>query len=163
MLEARGAERAELFLRSRLPWEGIDEVRRVVASFCASTAPVADRSAQVSLAVHELLENAVAHGRGDDVVLSVRIGDGGSPIRISVSNACGAEAAEALRLRLAEISASPDPLQLYVQTMRDSVESEGGGLGLARIRYESNLVLEARYDGARVTVLASDEVGGCHA
>jgi hypothetical protein len=52
-----------------------------------------------------------------------------------------------------------NPLELYVATMRSTADAPGGGLGLARIRYEGRLALEAHYDGARVTVLATNDGG----
>lgn len=111
---------------------------------------------QVSLAVHELLENATKYAVGDQTGLSVRFAsrEGGTNIRLT--NRTTPEHIERLRHCIAEIQASSDPIVLYQKMMRRTcgIQAESG-LGLARVRAEGALDLSLEVDGDVVTIVAS--------
>jgi anti-sigma regulatory factor (Ser/Thr protein kinase) len=136
------------------PWVFVDEIRRFVESFCACACPGETREAQVALAVHELMQNAIPHAGGEDVDLTLQVDPAADRIEIAVSNPCtDAELAE-LRGRVDHINAEPDALRSYLRAMAEAPVTARGGLGLARVRFEAQLELAVIREGRRVTVLA---------
>jgi anti-sigma regulatory factor (Ser/Thr protein kinase) len=119
---------------------------------------VGDRSAvhRVSLAVHELLENAAKYAVGDRTGLTVQFGgkDGSASIRLT--NRTTPEHIERLRACIEDIQAAAEPFVHYQNLMRKTfgVEEESG-LGLARIRAEGELKLSLEIHGDTVTIVAS--------
>jgi len=144
-----------LSLRMTLSWALIDEVRHFVGAFCAWACPSLDRGEHLSLAVHELLQNAVVCTGEEAVELSLEIDPTVNHVSIRVTNTCTAPQAVALRERLEEMRREPDALRHYLATMAQTSAAERGGLGLARIRFEAQLGLEALFELGRVTVTAS--------
>src|SRR5512133_3963323 len=81
----------QLFIRMNPPWVFIDEIRRFVESFCACATLGPDREAQVALAVHELMQNAVPHARGQDVELDLEVDPEVGRVTVRVTNDCPEE------------------------------------------------------------------------
>jgi hypothetical protein len=134
-------------------WSRVDEVRRLVESFCASARAGAAREEQLALAAHELVQNAIANGDGSEVELEVEVDGSAGRARLAVTNAVSPERLETLRDRVARVQAEPDPLAGYVETMRAAPQARGG-LGLSRVRFEGQLELGLELHGDRVTVRA---------
>jgi anti-sigma regulatory factor (Ser/Thr protein kinase) len=143
-----------LMLRMKPPWVFVDEIRRFVESFCACACPGETREAQVALAVHELMQNAIPHAGGDSVDLTLQVDPVGDRIEIAVSNPATDEQFADFRGRLDRINLEPDPLQSYLRAMAEAPMNQRGGLGLARIRFEAQLELSITREGNRITVLA---------
>jgi hypothetical protein len=143
-----------LFLRMQPLWSMVDDVRRLVASFCATACPGAEQEQQLALAAHELVQNAFAHAGASDVELRVELDRIGGRARLSVTNACEPEQIPVLRALVARVQAAPDPLEGYLEAMRANPEGRGG-LGLSRVRYEGELDLGLDVRGRRVTVHAA--------
>ncbi len=143
-----------LMLRMRPPWVFVDEIRRFVESFCACACPGESREAQVALAVHELMQNAIPHAGGDSVDLTLQVDPIADRIEIAVSNPASEAQYQEFRARLDRINNEPDPLQSYLRAMAEAPMSQRGGLGLARIRFEAQLELSITREGNRITVLA---------
>jgi two-component sensor histidine kinase len=111
---------------------------------------------RVSLAVHELLENAAKYATGDKTGLSVHFESNGSAASIKLTNQTTPEHIERLRACISEIQASDEPFALYQKMMRRTFGiQEESGLGLARIRAEGELDLSLETDGTMVTIVAS--------
>jgi anti-sigma regulatory factor (Ser/Thr protein kinase) len=146
-----------LMLRMKPPWVFIDEIRRFVESFCACACPNQEREAQVALAVHELMQNAVPHSREEDVDLVLEVDPNTDKVTISVSNPCTGEQFEKLRARITSMNAEPDALKHYLEAMR-AAPSTRGGLGLPRVRFEAQLDVAAHHDGDRVMVVAAGKL-----
>jgi len=142
-----------LFLRMAPAWAFVDEVRHFVESFCATASLGDDREAQIALATHELVQNAVAHAVTPTIELRLEVDGDRDRVAIEVSNVCAGGEAERLRGRVTALLAH-EPLAAYVQAMRADPRAPGG-LGLARLRYESQLEIEVHVEGERVTVRAS--------
>ena len=111
---------------------------------------------RVSLAVHELLENAAKYAVGDKTGLTVHFESNGSAARIKLTNQTTPEHIERLRSCIAEIQSTQEPFALYQTLMRRTfgVQDESG-LGLARIRAEGELDLSLEIEGTMVTITAS--------
>ena len=143
-----------LMLRMKPPWVFVDEIRRFVESFCACACPGATREAQVALAVHELMQNAIPHAGGESVDLTLQVDPIADRIEIAVSNPATDEQFQDLKGRLDRINLEPDPLQSYLRAMAEAPMNQRGGLGLARVRFEAQLDLSITHEGNRITVLA---------
>jgi anti-sigma regulatory factor (Ser/Thr protein kinase) len=143
-----------LMLRMKPPWVFVDEIRRFVESFCACACPGESREAQVALAVHELMQNAIPHAGGESVDLTLQVDPGADRIEIAVSNQASDEQVQDLRDRLDRINVEPDPLQSYLRAMAEAPMNQRGGLGLARVRFEAQFELSITREGNRVSVLA---------
>jgi anti-sigma regulatory factor (Ser/Thr protein kinase) len=141
-------------LRMKPPWVFVDEIRRFVESFCACACPGRSREAQVALAVHELMQNAIPQAGGQTVDLSLEVDPPANCIEITVSNPCPEEAYRELMGRLERLYAEPDALRSYLKAMNEVPLPTRGGLGLARVRFEAQLELSATLDGQRVTIVA---------
>jgi anti-sigma regulatory factor (Ser/Thr protein kinase) len=143
-----------LCLKMQPRWGFIDDLRRFTESFCAAACPGAEREGQLALAVHELVQNALANGTAPDVELELAIDARSERVGVAVTNRCAPEQLERLRARLARLYRDADPLEAYLRTM-DEERGAHGGLGLARVRYEAALDLTVTAEGDRVTVHAS--------
>jgi anti-sigma regulatory factor (Ser/Thr protein kinase) len=143
-----------LMLRMKPPWVFVDEIRRFVESFCACACPGQTREAQVALAVHELMQNAIPHAGGESVDLTLQVDPIADRIEIAVSNPATAEQFQEVKNRLDRINGEPDPLQSYLRAMAEAPMNQRGGLGLARVRFEAQLDLSITREGNRITVLA---------
>lgn len=160
----------QLLIRMSPPWVFIDEIRRFTESFCACACPGQDREAQVALAVHELMQNALPHAHGDGVELVLEVNREADAIAIRVTNRCSDEDFELLRERIDRMNREPDALAHYVKMMRENPSTTRGGLGLARVRFEAQLELSVHREAGRVTVEAAGPlraprlpaVGGTH-
>ena len=143
-----------LMLRMKPPWVFVDEIRRFVESFCACACPGQSREAQIALAVHELMQNAIPQAGGDDVDLTLQVDPTANRIEIAVSNPCSDDQFHELQARVERLNAEPDALRSYLKAMTEAPATTRGGLGLARIRFEAQLELAVLREGRRVTVLA---------
>jgi anti-sigma regulatory factor (Ser/Thr protein kinase) len=160
----------QLLIRMSPPWVFIDELRRFTESFCACACPGQDREAQVALAVHELMQNAIPHAGGEEVELVLEVSRERDVVAIRVSNPCSDEAYAALVDKVEGMNREPDALAHYVRAMRESPTHSRGGLGLARVRFEAQLEISVRREARRVIVEACGPlrpprlpaVGGTH-
>jgi len=143
-----------LMLRMKPPWVFVDEIRRFVESFCACACPGQSREAQVALAVHELMQNAIPHAGGEDVDLTLQVDPVADRIEVAVSNPCTEAQLVELQQRVERLNSEPDALRSYLRAMGEAPISARGGLGLARIRFEAQLELAVIREGQRVTILA---------
>jgi anti-sigma regulatory factor (Ser/Thr protein kinase) len=151
----RGGAPIQLFIRMNPPWMFIDEIRRFVESFCACASLGPDREAQVALAVHELMQNAVPHARGQEIELDLEVDPRADRVSIRVANRCPEDEYEALRRRIEAMYREPDALAHYLMTMKEQPSTARGGLGLARVRFEAQLDIRVRRQAAdRVIVEA---------
>lgn len=149
----------QLAIRMRPPWRFIDEIRRFVESFCACAPGCPEhREAQLAVAVHELVQNAVPRAGQGDVELLLDVDPNLDRVIVEVTNPCTDAEYEELRRRVERMNAQPDALVHYVETMRSAPSHVRGGLGLARIRYEGQLEISLRRDAGKVTVVAQGKL-----
>jgi two-component sensor histidine kinase len=131
-------------------------VRRFVEESFEKMVGDPDAVFRVSLAVHELLENAAKYAVGDTTGLSVQFNAIGPVANIRLTNQTTPEHIERLRACINEIQESKEPFAHYQALMRRTfgIQSESG-LGLARIRAEGELNLSLEIEGNMVTIVAS--------
>jgi anti-sigma regulatory factor (Ser/Thr protein kinase) len=141
-----------LTMRLEARWSFVDDIRRLVHTFCAEAADE-ERGAEVALAAHEMVQNAIANASSPDIELELAVDPAARGVQLAVSHGCAPEKVERLRARLARLYAYADALQGYLATMAENPDGQGG-LGLARIRYESNLDLAVEERPGRLTVRA---------
>lgn len=144
-----------LTLRMKPPWVFIDEIRRFVESFCACACPHENREAQLALAVHELMQNAIPASQGDDVELRLEVDPGADRVAVAVSHRIGDPDYDVVAERVARMNAEPDALRHYLRAMAETPSNQRGGLGLARVRYESQLEVSVSRVANRMTVHAA--------
>lgn len=131
-------------------------VRRFVEESFEKLVGDPDAVFRVSLAVHELLENAAKYGIGEKTGLSVHFEATGHSASIRLTNQTTPEHIKRLRTCVGEIQASSKPNEHYQTLMRRTFGiREESGLGLARIRAEGELDLALEVDGSMVTIVAS--------
>ncbi|HEX9307290.1 MAG TPA: ATP-binding protein [Anaeromyxobacter sp.] len=146
----------QLFIRMNPPWVFIDEIRRFVESFCACAALGADREAQVALAVHELMQNAVPQARGQEVELDLEVDPKADRVWVRVMNECPEDEFVALRQKVEAMYSEPDSLAHYLRTMKAQPSSARGGLGLARVRFEAQLDIRVRRKSATRIIVEAE-------
>ena len=131
-------------------------VRRFVEESFENLVEDPDVVHRVSLAVHELLENAAKYAVGGKTGLSVHFEIDGPCASIKVTNQATPDNIARLQACVAEIQAAAEPFVHYQNLMRKTVGiAQESGLGLARIRAEGELNLSLNIDGSMVTIVAS--------
>ena len=151
----RGTTPVYLTLRMKPPWVFIDEIRRFVESFCACAYTGHNREAQLAMAVHELMQNAVPNSHDDEVELTLEVEPESDHVAVSVTNRCTDAEYQALIDKISAMNDEPDALKHYLKAMQETPTVHRGGLGLARVRFEGQLELSVSRAGGRLTVHAS--------
>jgi len=142
-----------LSMRLDAQWGFVDDIRRLVENFCTAASVDAQEGGEVGLAAHELMQNAIANASTARIELELALDPTAHGVRLAVSHACAPERVARLRSRLDRLYAYSDALQGYLATMAEDPEG-AGGLGLARIRYESHLDLAMDERPGQLTVHA---------
>ncbi len=105
-----------------------------------------------------MLENAIKYSSGGNVALTVEVSPvaGGHQVSVRMANPAPPAHRERLAALIDQLKRAPDPLAFYVSLMRESAaRKQGSGLGLGRIRFESEMQLAHAGQGDWVEVTAS--------
>ena len=135
----------------------VSMVRRFVNDFCMQIIADADVASQVGLATHEMLENSARYSLDSRTTIRVEVEaeHDASVVTIETRNSTGLEHMSALRSLVDEISSAPDAFRHYQVLMERSMKrTDGSGLGLGRIRAESDMALAYAFDDNVVTLRA---------
>ena len=140
-------------LTLKLPssWAQIEAARLEAEKFLRENGVGGDVAQSLTMVVCELLENSLKYGisspKAPDVVLEIDL-ENGSAI-VEVSNAFDEDARPHLRRldrRIQWIRGFADPFEAYVERLRQvarrPVDDDESGLGLVRIAYEGNAILD---------------------
>ncbi len=134
----------------------VSMVRRFVAEFYSESLGNEEVTSRLEVATHELLENAVRYSADGNT--AIRIGIKREPeLRIQINTANRAELPYIVTMRhtLEELIAAPDPDAHYQLLMRRSIKrTEGSGLGFARVRAESGMIISYQVEGDLVRIRA---------
>lgn len=150
---ATATEAKTLSMRLDAQWRFIDDIRRLVESFCTAAATDAEEGGAVALAAHELVQNAIANASTPSIELELAVDPAAHGVRLAITHDCAPERVARLRTRLDKLYAHADALQGYLASMAEDPDGHGG-LGLARVRYESGLDLTMDERLGRLTVHA---------
>lgn len=142
----------------------VSVVRRFVLSLFEQILEDPDVSSQLALATHELLENAVKYNIDDETVLRVSVMPHSESlsdmtVTIRTRNRATPENIVTAQRIITRVKEAQDPFLFYQELMMNSVMMpEGSGLGLARIRAETELKIDFNIDGDTIEIVAQTQV-----
>jgi hypothetical protein len=149
-------------LKFSIDWGYVDIIRTFVNDFLQKALIDSKKSDKVSMAVSELLENAVKYGKheGTNRLSNIHIQldtlKEERKVVFFIENTSEMENINTLKEQLKEVN-SGDPKEMYVKKIKESLLSdEKSQLGLARIRYEAGGQIELEIkndDRVRVKVI----------
>jgi hypothetical protein len=138
----------ELPIRSE--WTAVEDLRGSVLACLRAVFEDDDRAEPLAMVAGELLENAVKYGRWDlhpDEPFALRVDGSDDEVEIAVTNPVDAPDPGVARLLelLRRLREAPSAREVYLERLRIVADEDGasGGLGLARIAYETGCTLEA--------------------
>jgi len=129
----------------------------VVSEFYAEVLEDADLTSRLALATHEMLENSSRYSIDEKTSLRIDVTTraGTTVVTVTTKNRADAPNLAALRVTLDEVIAAPDPQAHYLVLMRRTAKrTDGSGLGLGRVRAESEMDLSYVIDGNLVVLRA---------
>ncbi|HVJ94071.1 MAG TPA: DUF6272 family protein [Labilithrix sp.] len=136
----------------------VSTVRRFVSDFYRELLLDDDVSHKLSMATHEMLENACHYSidRRSELVISLHTYGTQYVIAIQTKNRATEERLAKVRRALDEVVNAADPSELYNQLVRRAAKRQdgGSGLGLGRIRAEADLALSYAIEGDTIIVTA---------
>jgi hypothetical protein len=135
-----------LDLKLARSWNTIPFVMNFFTDFTNSQMKNCEEIHKLSIAVSELLENAIKYSDKECIRIKLDKRNKGNIIKLQVTNHTTPRYAKKLMKRIKELN-SCDSLTFYLKRMRESVKNkeESAGLGLARVYHESSAILSARY------------------
>ncbi len=150
-------------LKVKPKWEDADMVRDRSNDFLKVHGISHDIAYALSMTACELFENAVKYGdfRSEDETINVRVEVGKNDIIIEVKNPAGAmsENLQQLDNTIQWIRGYQNPFQAYIERLKEVSEKklkEGeSGLGLVRIAYEGQAVLDFYVDENNVLAVSA--------
>jgi hypothetical protein len=134
----------------------LPSVRRVVADLCEEYLASPDTSQLLVLAVQELLENLVKYSQPEPSAFEFELTllNGQPTARIGTKNHAAPVHLRQVQIMLDRIISSPDPVGHLQSLVASSGEHAGSGLGLARLRGESELALSYTIEAGRLSIEA---------
>jgi two-component sensor histidine kinase len=155
------AQELQVDLTLRPTWDLIPAVRTFVEQALAPVIKDADLGYRLSMATHELLENAVKYATKPTATLSVSVGGGPHHATITLSNEADQAHIDDLHVLFAEMTAAADPIVYYCELMRRYAgQRHVSRLGLARIQAEGEMRLSLTTNAGRVTIKAEANGAG---
>jgi hypothetical protein len=136
------ASKSEGFIRLSFgpKWKYVACVRSFVQNFLSISITDSKKADKISLAVSELVENAVKYNARENTNLNVQVAAKNlEEIIVETENHSTPEHIEIFKENVKKIY-EKSPLDAYIEKMKDAVMKSGNAsqLGLARIRCESN-------------------------
>lgn len=142
----------------------VSVVRRFVMSLYERILADNAMSSQLALATHELLENAVKYNIDDATLLRVTMTpqtESTSEVSVTIRtrNRATPENLRIAERLITQVRQAEDPFMFYQQLINASAEaSEGSGLGLARIRAETEMTIDFTIEGDQIEIVAHAQV-----
>ena len=136
----------------------VSTVRRFVSEFWIQILPSAEITSQLAVATHELLDNAVLYSFDGNTYIRIDVvkEPGSAVVTIRTSNRASPTNLDRVRAALDELAGAPDPAAYFQRMMRKAAErAEGSGLGLARVRAESDMTIAYEVEADTVHLRAT--------
>jgi hypothetical protein len=137
--------------------EVISALRHFIEEYLERTVHDADITARVTMAAHELLENAIQGSIGPRIDLRMGITVRNPDIRVIIEtkNEALRDEHDVARALIDELSNAVDANDQYLDLMKRSLaRKQGSGLGLGRIRSEAQMSLTCAMAGKFTTIRA---------
>lgn len=122
-------------------------------------------ASQLSMAAHELVENALNYGTEGETNFSITIDpDPDDPenvykVRMKTRNRADPHQHAIVAQMLRDLNEAEDPFAFYLGLMADTVQrSDGSGLGLARVRVEAEMEVTCVIDGEELEIVAQARI-----
>jgi hypothetical protein len=128
----------------------VSVIRRFVEEVYEQVFDDLDAVSRITLAAHELLENAVKYSLDGPARIRVALerGEETDRVAISVSNRTDSRNLAALQALFSEMKSVSDPLVHYQTLLRRNYKrKDGSGLGLARVQAEGEMELTLQVEG----------------
>jgi len=144
--------------------ELVSVVRRFVKSLYEQLLRDRKTSAQLALVTHELLENAVKYTIDDETTLWVQLipvaeSMTDSTVLIRTRNRATPENIRSAERLIATIRDAEDPYRFYQELIDASAEiPDVSGLGLARIRAETPMMIDVTVEGDEIEIVAQAQL-----
>lgn len=159
--------RIDMNLRLPFLWDCIEPARQSVIAVATAALSDPALAERMGIAVSELLENAIKHGREHDIWLTLK--ESAGKLVAMVRNAVhpGTESTAALSNRLEWMAGYADPRDAYLAAMTavyeqtdPSASSSQSTIGLVRIAHEGNCRIECDLsEPGYVTMNVSQPIG----
>ncbi len=146
----------------RPEWEEIERVRRQGAGFFAAHGLPSDSIDALTMVLSELMENAVKYGYYEgaqrDIAVSLDVASNAVTVEVKSPLPGHADAAMAkLDHMIQWIRGYQDPFQAYLARLEEvsaqSLDSTESGLGLVRVAYEGQSILDFYVDDRNVLAI----------
>ncbi len=142
----------------------VSVVRRFVLSLYERILEDSEVSSQLALVTHELLENAVKYNIDDETMLRISVSPQSESlsdmtVTIKTRNRATPENIRSAQRIITRVKEAEDPFLFYQELMMSSVMMPAGsGLGLARIRAETEMTIDFNLDGDWIEIVAQTQV-----
>jgi len=142
----------------------VSVVRRFVLSLYERILEDSEVSSQLALVTHELLENAVKYNIDDETMLRISVSPQSESlsdmtVTIKTRNRATPENIRSAQRIITRVKEAEDPFLFYQELMMSSVMMpDGSGLGLARIRAETEMTIDFNLDGDWIEIVAQTQV-----
>ncbi len=142
----------------------VSVVRRFVMSLYERLLEDPEMSSQLGLATHELLENAVKYNIDAETMLRVTLTPHSESlsdivVTIRTRNRASAENIRIAQHLITKVREAEDPFMFYQELIQASAdEDNGSGLGLARIRAETEMTIDYKVEGDELEIVAQARV-----
>ena len=135
-------------------WTYIATVRSFLQSFLSITLADNKWADIISMSASELLENAVKYASEEGTKIQIEHKKEENKLYLQVENFSASENTEMLKNEINIIN-DGDPQEMYLKKMQEAAFRTDGKsqLGLARIRYESNAVIQLKTDNNLVKII----------
>jgi hypothetical protein len=136
----------------------VPRVRQFVSAFYGQSLGDPDATSRVTVAAHELLDNAVKYANRSLARICIVIERGADDARtltIETQNCTAVENLDAVRQTLDELATSTDPMSSYQRLFERSIlRTTGSGLGLGRVHAEADMTLSYEIKHDEITIRA---------
>lgn len=139
----------------------VSSMRRFVLTIYQRILADEAASSEMALVTHELLENAVKFNTDSGTMLRVSLTREADHhiVVIRTRNRAAPEDIRVAQDLVARVRDAEDPYLLYLQMIRSaSLQSDGSGLGLARIRAETAMTVEVNVVGDEIELVARAQI-----